>query len=197
MDYLNFSLVFCAIMILFEYGWVIIAFILMGLFRIFKSEKMTKIGMYLEKTLYCFFLISSTIFTVQVFREKNQSIVFLIFMILISLIYFVLFFADKRYNAEKLQQGNIYLHTPQYEKFTDILMAIEMIFILLFIPLVFFPNLIDNYLTSMVFHGLYYVTTIKILGIIIGVLGMFSLIKYIRFIVFRLFFIPIINKNNK
>ena len=197
MDYLNFSLVFCAMMILFEWGWVVIALLLMGLFRMFKSLKMTKIGMFLEKALYCFFLISSTIFTIQAFREKNQSIMFLIFMILISLIYFVSFFADKRINAEKSQKDNFYLHTPQYERLTNTLIAIEMVFILLFIPLVFFPNLIDNYLTSTVFNGLHYVATIKILGVVLGIFGMFSLTKYIRIIAFSLFLFPILNKNDK
>lgn len=197
MDYLNFSLVFCAMMILFEWGWVVIALLLMGLFRMFKSLKMTKIGMFLEKALYCFFLISSTIFTIQAFREKNQSIIFLIFMILISLIYFVSFFADKRINAEKSQKDNFYLHTPQYERLTNTLIAIEMGFIFLFIPLVFFPNLIDNYLTSTVFNGLHYVATIKILGVVLGIFGMFSLTKYIRIIAFSLFLFPILNKNDK
>lgn len=197
MDYLKFSLIFCAIMILFEWGWVLIALILISIFRLFKSVKILNLGMYLEKILYCFFLISSTILTIQIFREENKSTLFLIFMIAISLIYFVFFFADKRNNAEKSQQGNFYLHTPEYEKSTNTLMAIEMTFILLFIPMVFFPNLITNYLTSIIFDGLYYVATIKILGVLLGILGLFSLTKYIRVIAFSLFLIPIFTKNKE
>lgn len=197
MDYLKFSLVFCAIMILFEWGWIVVALISMSIFRLFRSEKMLKIGMYLEKILYCFFLISSTILTIQVFREKNTSTIYLIFMILISLIYFVFFFADKRNNAEKSQQSNFYIHTPEYEKLTNAMIAIETTFILLFIPLIFFPNLISNYLTSVIFNGLYYVATIKILGVLLGIFGLFSLTKYIRVIAFSLLFIPMFTKNKE
>ncbi|WP_153630607.1 hypothetical protein [Prolixibacter sp. SD074] len=197
MDYLKFSLVFCAIMILFEWGWILIALILMSIFRMFKSEKMMKTGMFIEKALYCFFLISSTVLTIQVFREKNSALIFLIFMILISLIYFVFFFADKRNNAEKSQQNNFYIHTREYEKLTNTMIAIETTFILLFIPLVFFPNIINNYLTSLIFDGLYYVATIKILGVLLGIFGLFSLTKYIRVIAFSLFLIPMLTKNKE
>lgn len=189
MDYLKFSLVFCAIMVLFEWGWLVIGLILLNIFRLFKSKKLIRIGMIIEKSLYCFFIISSTVFTIQVFQEKNPSIVFLIFMILISLIYFVFFFGDKRYNAEKSQQNNYYLHTQAYEKLNNIMIVIETTFILMFIPLVFFPDLIDNYLTSIIFDGLYYVATIKILGILLGVYGLFSLTKYIRVLALSLFLI--------
>lgn len=196
MDYLQFSLIFCAIMVLFEWGWSIIALLIMSIFRIFKSVKMLKIGTYTEKILYCFFLVSSTVLTIQVFRQKNSSLLFLIFMMLISLIYFVFFFIDKRNNAEKSQQNNFFIYTRDFEILTLYSIYIEVAFILLFIPLVFFPHLISNYLTLMIFKALFYIANIKFLGIIIGIFGMFSLLKYIRTIIFIMILIPLSKQND-
>jgi len=197
MDYLNFTLVFGAIMLLFELGWILIALILMIIFRAFKSIKMIKIGMYIEKALYCFFIISSTVLTIEIFREKNSSLIFLIFMILLSLIYFVFFFADKRENAKKSRKDEIELYKSIHIELTRNLILIENAFIFSFIPLIFFPNIISNNLTLFVFEGLYYITTIKVLGVVLGILGIFSLVKYIKMTAFSLFILPMLNRNGK
>jgi hypothetical protein len=170
-------------MVLFEWGWVAIALFMMSIFRLFKSEKMLKTGMFIEKTLYCTFLTSTAILTIQKSREENSTFIYLIFMILISLVYFVFFFADKRNNAEKSMQNNFLIHSREYERLTNTIIAIETTFILLFIPLVFFPNLIVNYLTAGIFDCLYYVVKIKVLGVVLGIFGMFSLTKYLWAIV--------------
>jgi hypothetical protein len=197
MDYLNFTLVFGAIMLLFELGWILIALILMIIFRAFKSIKMIKIGMYIEKALYCFFIISSTVLTIEIFREKNSSLIFLIFMILLSLIYFVFFFADKRENAKKSRKDEIELYKSIHIELTRNLILIENAFIFSFIPLIFFSNIISNNLTLFVFEGLYYITTIKVLGVVLGILGIFSLVKYIKMTAFSLFILPMLNRNGK
>ena len=178
MEYLKFTLNFCAIMVLFELCWAAIGLILISFASIFKSNKVTKIAMIIEKIMYCYFIISVSILVINKFHLNHPQVIFLIFMILIPVIYFVFFFADKRNNAEKMIRNPSIIFTREYESMTDKMIIIETIAIILFIPLVFFPNILSNFLTINAFNGLYYVATIKVLGTLLGIYGLFSLMRY-------------------
>ena len=186
MDYLSFLLVFFAIMVLFQLGWFSIGFIITRLENNFIRNglienphvflRLHSSYMIIYNIIYCFLLISLSVLVINKFRIINSSYVFVVFMIVIMIIYFVSLFIVKRKGAEEKYQSGEVLQTIYYIKLRNTLISIEMIFILLFIPLVFFPNVIDNVLTSWVYDGLYYVATIKILGVIIGLCGLLHLI---------------------
>ena len=201
MDYLNFTLVFCAIMMLFAFGWVPIAYIFIQLNNInaknWKSMKLLYTIMFTNKVLNCFFMTTITILLINKYQIVNSSIAFLVYMITITTIFFLFFFADSRLTEEKTLKLKNHLSSPEYLKGKNINVTIEMIFVALFIPIVFFPNLIDNILTSFIFDKLYYVATIKILGVLIGIFGLFSLIKYIKIIGMAVFLTPWMVKNIK
>lgn len=198
MEYWKFSLIFCAIMVLFEWIWIPIALITGFLFnsfaRKYKAVKIVYTHMIINNVLYSFFILSSAILLIEKFYLTNSSTGFYVFMIVISLIYFVFFFADKRNNFIKSQERNPIIHTSDFMKITHVQIGIEFISILLYLLILFFPKLIENYLTKNLFDGLYYIATIKVLGVILGIYGLFSLTKYIRVILFSLFLIPLINK---
>lgn len=178
MEYLKFTLNFCAIVVLFELGWTVIGLILISGASIFRSNKVTKIAMIIEKIMYCYFIMSVSILNINEFHVVHPQVLFQIFMILIQVIYFWFFFADKRNNAEKMVRNPSIIFTKEYESLTDKMIIIETTAIIIYIPLVFFPNIIGNFLTINVFNGLNFVATIKILGTLIGIYGLFSLIRY-------------------
>ncbi len=178
MEYLNYLLTFCAIAVLFEFGWTLISFAFLGVSMIFRSETVTYWFMVIDKICYCFFLMTSVILTIKVFRVFNPTIVFMFFMLIIAVIYFVFFFANKRKNAQELlSKKTKYVSNNDKMTFADLI--IEYLAIIAFIPFSFFPELVNNFASHNIYLGLNYIATMKYIGVILGLFGIFSLLKYL------------------
>lgn len=194
MKYLDFLLLFCAIMMIFEFAWIFVAYTMLSISKIFKSVNAVKTYVVIEKILYCFLIISLAVITINKYRDQYESILFLIFMILMALIYLIFFFSDKRYNTEKkLSKSNFY-SLFLFEKLINFQIIIETISIIVFIPLVFLSNLITNTFVIYIFNWFYYIANIKIIGTVIGIFGLLVLLKYIQAVGLSILFLKPIRK---
>lgn len=183
MEYLKFTLTFCCIMVLFEWCWFILAAILHViteiLARLFSSTRIAITSMLVNQVLYCFLLTSTAILTITSFREINSGIVFLVFMIAISTIYFIFFFADKKNTEEQISKDKTLKYNKSYSQIEFALAKIETLSIVAFIPICFFPSIVTNSITCLIFEKLLFVSKLKYIGIAIGIFGVFSLAKYL------------------
>jgi len=176
MNYFKSLLLFSAIILLFEFGWILVKSIFAILTSLFKnSEKGIEIMvlMVLEKLLYCFCIIGVTVLAIHYCRQTNPESSFTVLSILIPLLYFIVFFADKK----RTESANIppeLLYNENFSKTSSYILYIESVSILAFIPLVFFPFLVDNVVTRNIFDGIFYLFSMKY-GIWIGIVGLFVL----------------------
>ena len=162
-----------------------ISFIMMKLFSLFKSETIITVGMGIDKALYCLVFVILTCLCINHFQVSDGSVLFAIFCTAIPLVYFIFFFQDKRLNAEKRLANSTsdyqsYLMQEMIESKNKIDMIIESVFIILFIPLSFFSNLLVFPLAVKGFNLVLWIYNVKYLGLIIGLYGAFSLFRYIK-----------------